>query len=183
MPSSDPAAIPSVVRFVKSLQPKTILDLGCGFGKWGFLFREYLEVAKGRYYLKDWEVDITGVDIFSKYIVDQHHVFYDRIRVEDVFTFFEHDQTVYDFIMCGDLIEHMHMQEGQALLGLLLTRGKANCVVTPAKFVEQGAYLGNEHEIHLTLWAEEDFIELGYSVRTVDGKIIACYAGPSEGSG
>ena len=177
MPSSDPAAIPSVIRFVKTLQPKTILDLGCGFGKWGFLFREYLEVAKGRYYPKDWEVDITWVDIFPKYIVDQHHVFYDRIRVEDVFAFFEHDRQVYEFIMCGDLIEHLDKGFGCTLLEIMRERGKANCVVTPAKFVAQGAYLGNEHESHKCLWTENEFIDRGYSVRTVEGKIIACYAG------
>lgn len=42
MPSSFHEALSIVVPFVIDLAPVRILDVGVGFGKYGFLFREYL---------------------------------------------------------------------------------------------------------------------------------------------
>ena len=44
MPSSRPNTIPTVIHLVKQFQPKSILDVGIGFGKWGHLFREYTDI-------------------------------------------------------------------------------------------------------------------------------------------
>ncbi len=44
MPSSRPNTIPTVIHLVRQLKPKSILDVGVGFGKWGHLFREYTDI-------------------------------------------------------------------------------------------------------------------------------------------
>ena len=43
MPSSAPDVIPAVVNLVWELAPRSILDIGAGNGKYGVLFRDYLE--------------------------------------------------------------------------------------------------------------------------------------------
>ena len=35
------------INKIIQLQPKSVLDVGCGFGKWGYLCREYLDVFPG----------------------------------------------------------------------------------------------------------------------------------------
>ena len=49
MPTSHHTYISDVITWVRKLQPKTVLDVGVGFGKWGHLFREYLDVMHGRF--------------------------------------------------------------------------------------------------------------------------------------
>jgi hypothetical protein len=44
MPTSDVCNVPSILTVVGNLQPQSILDIGCGFGKYGMLMREYLEL-------------------------------------------------------------------------------------------------------------------------------------------
>ena len=46
MPSSSPIHIPIVISIVRQMQPQSLLDIGVGFGKWGHLFREYLDVCR-----------------------------------------------------------------------------------------------------------------------------------------
>ncbi len=42
MPSSRPNIIPIVIHLIRQLKPRSILDVGVGFGKWGHLFRRIM---------------------------------------------------------------------------------------------------------------------------------------------
>jgi hypothetical protein len=44
MPSSRPTTIPVVIHLLRQIRPRSILDVGIGFGKWGHLFREYTDI-------------------------------------------------------------------------------------------------------------------------------------------
>ena len=44
MPTSYPHQINEIVRLVLAVNPASLLDIGVGFGKYGFLAREYLEL-------------------------------------------------------------------------------------------------------------------------------------------
>jgi len=63
------------IDLVKKLNPKSILDIGVGFGRWGILFREFLEVWGSNNYSGDWERVIDGVEIFPDYIKPYHYFF------------------------------------------------------------------------------------------------------------
>ncbi len=41
-----------MIDWLVELQPRSVLDIGVGFGKWGFLAREYLDVNAERYKLR-----------------------------------------------------------------------------------------------------------------------------------
>ena len=44
MGSSAVELITPIVSLVQAAEPTSVLDIGVGFGKWGFLLREYIEV-------------------------------------------------------------------------------------------------------------------------------------------
>ena len=48
MPSSQYYHISKIMEMIISLNPKSVLDIGSGFGKFGVLCREYLELWDGR---------------------------------------------------------------------------------------------------------------------------------------
>ena len=150
MPSSRPGSIPLVVSLIRRLNPDTVLDVGAGFGKWGFLLREYLEVWQGRLHPDDWEKAIDAAEIFEGYRalpwypVIYRHVYGDVRKV---------DLGRYDLVLWGDVIEHLSKAEGQSLL----RKCRAWIVTTPNGGTDQGASFGNEAERHRSRWGVEDF--------------------------
>jgi SAM-dependent methyltransferase len=157
MPSSRVDHIPAVLGYVVKTKPQRVLDVGVGFGKWGYLFREYLEVWDGHL---AWTHTIDGIEVFPEYIGKHQEAVYDHIIIGDalaVVPTLKH----YDLIFMGDVIEHFTTDDALALLASCRTRARAVLVTTPATFVEQGDSFGNEHERHLSAWDSWAFIAAG----------------------
>jgi len=159
MPSSRYDVIPKVLDLVVSQKPKSILDVGAGFGKWGFLFREYLEVWQGNLYPKDWKIQIDAIEIFRQYTdLPWYKEIYNHITVADIYEYMkisEKDNSIdyYNLIMFGDVIEHLTKPQGKEILYAC----KNWIVVTPAYRSPQGEGFGNIHETHKSFWNTEDF--------------------------
>ena len=88
MPSSAIETIPYLIEFIRKNQPnlKSVLDIGIGFGKIGFLLREYFDV-KGKHDKinpKKWGLKITGVEIFKGYITNIQKSIYNKIIIGDI---------------------------------------------------------------------------------------------------
>jgi len=162
MPSSRPELIPFVINLVMQVQPRSILEIGTGFGKYGVLFREYLDIwgaaaDPARLRRENWQVRIDGIECFAPYISDLQRRIYDRIIIGDALS--EIDRLgSYDLIFLGDVIEHFPKDDGCLLLDKCLARaGRMVLVTTPNYFNPQGAEYGNERETHHCLWTREDF--------------------------
>jgi len=162
MPSSRPELIPFIINFVMELQPRSILEVGTGFGKYGFLFREYLDIwgaaaNPARLQRSGWQVRIDGIECFAPYISSLQREVYDRIIIGDAQV--EIDRLgSYDLVFLGDVIEHFPKTAG----GILLDKCRAHAeravlVTTPNYFHAQGPEYGNERETHHCLWTAEDF--------------------------
>ena len=67
------------IGLVRKLNPASILDVGAGFGRWGILFREFLEIWDGGKYDGKWERTIDAVEIYKPYINEYHRHFYNNI--------------------------------------------------------------------------------------------------------
>lgn len=160
MPSSRAEIIPHVINIVVSREPQSILDVGIGFGKYGFLFREYAEVwtdveSGKRVNPRNWKIRIDGIEIWKKYISRVQRSVYDHIFIGDALTVLDDGPGAfevlcrkapglqadslprrlnsYDVIFCGDMIEHLTKPDGHRLLGLMVHRAKdAVVVVTPS---------------------------------------------------
>jgi predicted O-methyltransferase YrrM len=65
MPTSHPHQLNEIVNLTTLLKPKKVMEIGVGFGKYGLLLREYLEIwGEGEVY-KDWLRKIDGIEIFE----------------------------------------------------------------------------------------------------------------------
>ena len=67
MPQGDVYNIPWVIKLLSKIDPSSILDIGIGNGSYGFLIRQYLDIAKGRLSRDEWELMIDGIEVFPDY--------------------------------------------------------------------------------------------------------------------
>lgn len=165
MPTSSPELITDVVKKVIELHPISILDVGIGFGKYGLLFREYLDVMYGRYERWEWNHQIDGVEIFSNYLHDASRMVYNKIIEGNILTF--RSDKRYDLIFMGDVIEHMAKDEGIRLL-FRLRKDSDILLTTPNGYYVQKAYKGNKAEIHKCGYEPTDFNKLNAMVLKKD---------------
>lgn len=164
MPSSRYHVIPAVLDIVLALHPKSILDIGAGTGKYGALFREYLDVWDTATPYSQRNTRIDGVEINGDYVNPLWNV-YDDFTVADIRDLESAD---YDLIFMGDVIEHFTKEEGLELVNRL--NYQALLIVTPVEPLAQGAVYGNEHEAHRSKWDGSEFP--GAQTMAVNGQLI-----------
>lgn len=157
MGSSSYMMIQQELKWVyEGILPKTILDVGCGFGRWGFLGREVLEVWNLRYNKKDWKIKIDAVEIFKDFITPVHRYLYDEIIIGDIRKVAK-DLKEYDLIIMSDIIEHLTKEDGLKIVDELLEKCKWMIIQTPLGFRKQPEVFGNKYEEHLSGYFPEDF--------------------------
>jgi hypothetical protein len=79
MPSSHLYQIPTIIKIICGLKPDSILDIGCGFGKYGFLAREYLEIWQSRYQKSEWVIKIDCIEVYGPYLTELPQYIYFKI--------------------------------------------------------------------------------------------------------
>lgn len=165
MPIGAISTLPNIVTSVLRTSPKTVLDLGIGHGINGAAVRNWLDVG-----VQPYHTYVEGVEGFN--YRSPLWGCYNVVHECTIEKFFETDVRKWDCILMTDVIEHFKKEEGLRIIAeckdRLNHRGSL-VVVTPAKWIEQGAYLGNELETHKSLWSAEDFEKLGFVVLK-DGK-------------
>lgn len=171
MPSSRPELIPHVVNITfENRAPKSILDVGIGFGKYGFLFREYGEVwtdlEKGsRVNPRSWKIRIDGIESWKKYVSRVQRAVYDEIFVGDAVEVLTGLQDTYDIVFCGNVLEHMTKSKGHTLIQHMVNHANdVAVIVTPAydqtpkngdrPKIPRGS---NPNEAFLSWWMRSDF--------------------------
>lgn len=146
------------------LQPKRIMELGVGSGKYGVLLREFLDIANGQLSRNAWATEIYGVEGWSSYINGLHDSVYNHIFIED-FSLKENYLKYRDFdlVLMADSLEHVPKDIGIELLSYLIENNKSVIVSCPFGFhyTEQGAVYGNEFERHRAHWKPAEFTAMG----------------------
>lgn len=133
MPHSYPYFKQEVKTFIESKIPKNsrILDVGPGEGTYAKLLDEYR---------------MDCVEIYKPYIEEFGLIdLYDNVINDDVMNV---DLTPYDFIIVGDVLEHLNVRNAQRLVYNIITSGK-ECMIAVPYMMEQGEWGGNVHETHL----------------------------------
>lgn len=128
--------------------PKRILDVGCGYGKYSVLLREYL----------DPDPIIDGVEAWEPY-VDNHNLrnLYTKLYVSDVLDLPQETLDQYDLVMMGDVIEHIEKEPAIELLKRI--RGWI-IIATPFDHFHTDEGLPPT-EAHVSHWTEQDFKNTG----------------------
>jgi len=178
MPSSRPNIVPIVIHLLRQIHPRSILDVGVGFGKWGHLFREYTDINEAerepaRYQRRNWRVRIDGIEGHAAYLTEMHRFLYNEIHVGDAAELLP-KLPRYDLIFLGDIIEHFEKSRGVQLLRDALDHANKAVIVSTPKFeTEQGDLCANELERHRSLWSAHDFnLWADVQVKTLDGDTL-----------
>ena len=173
MPTSHYEKIPPIMEIITELNPQSILDVGTGFGKYGVLCREYLELWDSKEQYKPFRRRIDGIEIFKDYITPLHDFIYNNIYIGNVLEMNNLPQ--YDLVLLIDIIEHIEKQQGKQLIKRLLEKNEAVLVVTPKKPAIQKEMFNNPYESHISKWTEEDLSALGETFFLNDtDNLIAC---------
>jgi hypothetical protein len=157
MPSSQFHQLNEIVQALVLTQPRSVLDVGVGFAKYGVLTREYLDRG---WCLPDGAnrtCRVDGIEGFAAYITPMHRQVYDQLYIGDALAIVPGLEKHYDLALFIDVIEHFEMAEGMRLLGELTRRATNVLVSTPRAFHTQQAVHGNEMEIHRSHWRPEHF--------------------------
>lgn len=105
-----------------------ILDVGPGAGTYGSMLRNY---------------NVDGLEIHPPYIqMFKLNEIYKEVHIGDIRDF---DVSAYDYIIMGDVLEHLTVDEAKAVLNKM--RDKKIMVAVPYLF-EQGEEMGNIYETH-----------------------------------
>src|SRR5882672_8196386 len=165
MPTSDFHNISAIVGVIAQLQPEKVLDIGCGFGKYGVLIREYLDVWYERLDRDQWRVKLVGIEGWSSYRNPIHDYVYSEVHMGDAR---EIVPTLgnFDLVLIADVIEHVEKDDARTLIDECFKRSPVVVISTPAEFATQGDILGNPLEVHRSCWQRSDFAP-GIQVRTV----------------
>lgn len=148
MPHSSPIFDEKIEKALNFLQPKNLLDIGAGAGKYGKIVKD---LNKG--------VKIVALEIEKDYI--------NKFKLEKIYdevwnmpanklirpSYYEKN---FDVILMGDVIEHMKKSEGIDLINFLIYRSKWIIIKFPHMYV-QNSVEGYNSEAHISVWSDKDF--------------------------
>ncbi len=166
MASSFSSQIPTIIHLIQKLSPKSVLDIGKGFGKYGFLIHEYIginnkERVDPKVTMADQSrVKIDAVEVDEDLLLPHLSQFYNKVFFGDVFSIQEKFED-YDLILMIDVIEHLDKQKAIELLKNFLLKNSTVLIATPIHFFQQELY-GSDFEHHISHWKLSDFKQLGF---------------------
>ncbi len=159
MPTSTFMHIPALAYFLGQVMPTSILDVGLGNGKLGFIARDLLDVMKGeRYRKEEWQIRIDGIEVFDDYIQDHQRAIYNDIYIGDAFEVID-TLGSYDLIILGDVLEHFEKDRALQFLAKCFAHANENlilCIPLGEGWTQPEVY-GNSYEEHLSFWTADDF--------------------------
>lgn len=122
---------PEVVAWIREEFPpeSSILDVGAGDGKWRYLLRQFPNMDA---------VEAFGPNL--RFLTGYRRTFHADIRD------FRFDW--YDLIIFGDILEHLTVEQAQAVLDYAKPRCRDMIIAVPFLY-EQGAIYGNPYEVHV----------------------------------
>lgn len=156
MPSSQYSQISGITQAIHMLKPKSVLDIGIGFGKYGFLCREYLELCDGREQYDDWQHRIDGVEVFPEYVGKLQNDIYSNIYIGNALNVLPKLDHHYGLTLIIDVLEHFTYEDGLKVLECCKLKSDNVLISVPKDIGNQGEMFHNEHEAHLYQWATKD---------------------------
>ena len=154
--------IPIILETVKSINPKKIVDVGAGMGKYGLLIREqYLSSKAGKGELSPYDdilIDaIEDTEYFFKFRPGLLEAIYDNVFKNSVFDSIDIlYSNEYDVILLIDIIEHWTKEDA---LGLIRRINKYSDILisTPKRTSMYTKHFYGDPRHHITQWDESDF--------------------------
>ena len=172
MPTSDYHPISAVLDVIEQIKPASILDIGVGFGRWGILCREILEIYNERMLPDQWKIRIEGIEIHEPFRNPFWSIAYDKVHIGNASEVISRLGN-YDLIICGDVIEHFDKEAGEQFLKEMLKHGQFVIVTSPNGYMPQGATHGDEYQRHRSGWTERDFRSIPYKFKIITSTFVS----------
>lgn len=153
-----------IVDQLRALNPRSIVDVGCGWGRWGFLAREFLELWAHRFTPDEWAVHIDAIDAHPGTWTPIHPYVYDRCLEVDVRDWVP-DRN-YDVAIACDVIEHLPKDDGLVVLERLKDHCGAVLLGLPLGWGTRQGFDGNPYEAHRSSWEESEVRDIRSWVMT-----------------
>lgn len=146
MPSSFVDSFPPIVKLLIQANPRRVMDIGPGWGKYGLACREYLQDLQA----------LHAIEVHAGRLPVQDCI-YDGVYTGDV-RLHKSPQfwARWDLVLLIDVIEHVPHDDGHTLLRHILDAGTDVLVATPKQFFEQYDDR-NPYETHRSHWIWSDF--------------------------
>jgi hypothetical protein len=161
MASSWSSQIPTILTLLRELQPKSVLDVGKGLGKYGLLLHEYhgidFSIAPDptRSLKEQSRLQLDAVESEPNFLWPHIAQFYGKVfigRVEKLLPSLPR----YEVVMMIDVIEHLDKPIGLDVVKHFLACGSTIIIASPADFFQQENF-GSADERHLSHWTRRDF--------------------------
>ena len=154
MPTSPYAHIPTFVSYLVETRPRSLLDIGLGNGKLGYIARDLLDVMLGERYRRDeWQVRIDGIEVFPDYLQGHQEIIYDNIYIGDALSVLP-GLGLYDTIILGDVLEHFPKDQAWTVLDLCFEHLEKHLILNlpMGEAWQQPEIYNNPHEKHRSFW-------------------------------
>lgn len=148
MPTSALVMADPTVTLIAKTKPRTVLDVGPGYGKYGPIIREYCHPTP----------QVDAVEAWPAY-VEKHGLrgIYRNLYEADVMTLDPEILAQYDTVFMGDVIEHLAKDDALKLIARIPGHIVIN---TPEHFFHNGDNLPWT-ETHRSHWEYQDFLGTG----------------------
>jgi hypothetical protein len=177
MPSSHPYQLNEILELIIETKPRQLLDIGIGFGKYGFLAREYLELWQPGSVYGSRTHRIDGIEAFEAYLTPLHHLIYDHIYTGDARDILPALNDQYDLILMIDVFEHFSYDDGRKVLEYCRRCGRNILISVPRIMSEQEDVFDNPYETHRYNWKRKDFSGINDKFFVFNSKSTICYIG------
>lgn len=170
MPLSIWDGMEDCLRVITRARPRTVLDVGIGFGLWGHLLRQYLDVWSGRVQREQWTTRIDGIEIDERRIQPHARHLYTSLHVGDMRALVPAlaAATAYDVILFGDVLEHVDKPDALAVLDAAV-RLAGEIVVVRIPMGDGWRREGREPpDHHRSQWMPDDFVPYRATIQLYD---------------
>ena len=159
MSTSHSNQINEIIQIAQLLEPMSVLDIGVGNGKYGFLLREYLGINR--------DIDknnfvIDGIEGYKKYITSIQEKIYNEIFLFQINGSIDLPQKEYDLCLLIDVLEHFDKDKGLELLNSTFSISKFVLLTTPWNIGDTKIQHDNPLENHKYQWTKKDFSQFKY---------------------
>lgn len=169
MPFSNTEQLSPIMAEIANLNPRSILDVGCGLGVYGMLCRIHLDLYHDTEFYKKldgslpWNTRIEGIEGCPTYTPFIPAWAYDQIHTGNALEIVPTmPDNRYDLVLILAMIEHLDHEEGRCLLEHLKRIGKAIILSVPKNWQAQ-EITGYPLETHRSHWTEQNLREVGFT--------------------
>ncbi len=164
MPTSVTYHIPYVTDFMIQLRANSMLDIGTGLGKWGFLQRDLVGARMKQTKEGTMTMQVTGVEAHDyPRTVPWLPKIYNTLIESDIALCID-DLDQHELVMCMDCFEHIPKQVGLALLPKLInlaTKGFILSLPTEHHFVRNNRLMDyNKYDKHQAHYSNKEIADL-----------------------